>query len=117
MLLQLLLELGRDDEARALLGEYEGDPTSEWAYTAALLAYREGGDSPAANKALQRALKVNRHIPPYLVAKKRIPPALPDLVTLGGPDEAATYAGTYLNHWRRTPGAAEWLRRRAGIAP
>lgn len=115
LLLQLLLELGREDEAQALLKDYEDDWSADWAYTTALLAFRRGGDSPLANRALERALEVNHHVPSYLVGKKRIPPNQPEYITMGGPDEAAEYAAVYLNDWRKTPGAVEWVRQKAGI--
>jgi hypothetical protein len=32
----------------------------------------------------------------------------------GDEAEAQHYAARYLNHWRRTPGALDWLRARVG---
>jgi tetratricopeptide (TPR) repeat protein len=114
LLLRLLLELCREDEAQALLKDYEEDWSTDWVYTAALLAFRREGDVPLARRALEKAVEQNIHVPPYLVGKKRIPPSHPELITMGGPDEAAAYAADYLNDWRKTPGAVEWLGQRVG---
>jgi tetratricopeptide (TPR) repeat protein len=109
MLLNLLMELGQDDQARALLKEYPDDWTAESVYTAALLAFREKGDSPEARQALKKAAKMNKHAPAYLTGKKQIPLVQPDFITVGESDEAAGYAAEYLKYWRETPGAIEWL--------
>ena len=63
----LLLDLDRDEDLRRLLTENEDDASAVWAYTKALLAFREGGESPRANKLLSRATKVNKHVPAYLL--------------------------------------------------
>jgi hypothetical protein len=108
-LLNLLLTLNRDAEAQKLLKQYEDDGMAEWLYTRALLAFRTGGASAAAETALREAMDSNAHVLVYLTGRKRIPAHLPDYVTWGGEDEAITYASSYLAHWRRTPGAIDWL--------
>ncbi len=110
LLLNMLIDMGRDEQALALLRDYEGDWSADMAYSAALLAFREKGDSPEAKQALERAFEVNQHVPNYLTGWKRIPPQQSDMITMGGEDEAAAYASAYLNHWRKTPGAVDWLR-------
>jgi hypothetical protein len=109
-LLNLLLRLNRDAEAQELLEEYEEDGMAEWLYTRALLAFRAGGASQAAERALREALEMNPHVPAYLIGRKRIPGRLPDYIGWGDESEAAAYASSYLSSWRRTPGAADWLR-------
>lgn len=109
LLLNLLMELGQDEQARALLQDYEGDWSAEAAYTAALLAFREKGDSPESKQMLVHAFEVNQHVPDFLTGKKRIPYQQSDTITMGGADEAAYYASEYLNYWRKTPGAVDWL--------
>jgi hypothetical protein len=32
-----------------------------------------------------------------------------DNVTMGGEDQAVSYAAEHLNYWRQTPGAVKWL--------
>ena len=112
-LLSLSLDLGREEEVRKLLKEYRGDWSPDWAYTSALLAFRQGGDSKQANQALKKAIEVNPHVPAYLTGKKRIPSRLPATITLGGEDQAAVYAADHLNYWRKTPGSVAWLKEKA----
>ncbi|HET7091011.1 MAG TPA: hypothetical protein VFL17_20455, partial [Anaerolineae bacterium] len=108
-LLDLLLEMNRDDEAAKLIKKYRDEWSSVWCYTRALLEYRQSGASDRARKALARALEQNPHAPDYLIGKKRIPNRLPSLLGLGDENEAIDYAAKHLNHWRRTPGAVDWL--------
>jgi tetratricopeptide (TPR) repeat protein len=108
-LLQLLLELERGDEARALIAQYADEYSTTWLYTQALLAFQQEGDSSASVHALKEALKQNPHVPPYLSGQKRIPNRLPDTISPGAETEAIDYAVGHLNDWRRTPGAVEWM--------
>jgi tetratricopeptide (TPR) repeat protein len=108
-LLNLLLEMDQDAEARALLKQYD-DGMAEWLYTGALLEFRQGSAGRAANRRLNAALKHNPHVPAYLTARRRIPSQLPSYYGIGDEAEAVHYAHRYLNHWRRTPGAVEWLK-------
>jgi tetratricopeptide (TPR) repeat protein len=108
-LLDLLLEIDRGDEAAKLIRKYRDDWSSTWTYTRALLEFRTGGASSKSDKALSQALEQNPHVPDYLTGKKRIPNRLPEFIGLGDENEAIDYAAKHLNHWRRTPGAVEWL--------
>jgi tetratricopeptide (TPR) repeat protein len=108
-LLNLLLDLDADDEARTLLKEYD-DGMAEWLYTRALLAFRESGAGRKADAALKAALKMNRHVPAYLTGRKRLPASSPPYIGFGDDNEAQAYAAGYLKHWRKTPGAVEWLK-------
>jgi len=108
-LLQLLLELDRGDEARALIAQYADEYSATWLYTQALLAFQQEGDSDSSQRALKEALKQNPHVPAYLAEKKRIPNLLPDYISPGEETEAIDYATAHLNDWRRTPGAVEWI--------
>ncbi len=111
-LLNLLLEAEREAEAMALLKQHD-DGMAEWLYTWALMEFRQGGPGKAAERRLKAALKHNKHAPAYLTGRKRIPNPLPPYYGFGDDAEAAHYAHRYLNHWRRTPGAVEWLKRKA----
>ncbi len=111
-LLRLLVGLSRDEEAQALLNEYQDDWSAEWSYTAALLAFRRGA-GPESDEALETALVMNPHVPTYLTGRKRIPTRLPDHYSPGDKSEAVLYAAYTLSSWRKTPGAVEWLRRAA----
>jgi tetratricopeptide (TPR) repeat protein len=107
--ISLLLQLKRDDEAQELLDQYDGGMAT-WLYSRALVAFRKGGAYEDVNRLLKEAVEENRHVPDYLTGRKRLPNRMPNYITFGGEDEAVAYAGGHLNHWRRTPGAVEWLR-------
>ncbi|HEX9923330.1 MAG TPA: hypothetical protein VGD99_11775 [Anaerolineae bacterium] len=109
-LLNLLLSTKQDAGAQALLDEYD-DGMAEWLYTRALLTFRQEGAGPSANAALKEALRMNKHVPAYLTGRKRVPNRLPPYVGFGDDNEAAVYASGYLPHWRRTPGAIDWLKK------
>ncbi len=106
---KLLLELDRDADLQKLLKQFKDDAMAEWLYTWALAEFRKSGAGKEADKRLRKALKQNRYVSAYLSGKKRIPNPLPAYMGWGDEDEAAHYAAFYLNHWRRTPGAVEWL--------
>jgi tetratricopeptide (TPR) repeat protein len=112
-LLNLLVAMQRKDEAQTLIKQYDEDGMAEWLYTRALLEFAQSGPGRAAERALKEALETNRHVPPYLTGRKRIPVRLPGYITWGGEDEAIIYANSYLAHWRQTPGAIEWLQEHA----
>jgi tetratricopeptide (TPR) repeat protein len=116
-LLQLLLEIDRVEEARALIAQYEDEYSSTWLYTQALLAFKQDGASPASALALKKALKQNPYVPVYLSGQKRIPNRLPDYIEPGKESEAIDYAVGHLNDWRRTPGAVEWITPHAAPPP
>lgn len=109
LLLDCLLEMNRDEEAGRLLKQYEEDCTATWLYNWTLWAYRREGDSPEARRRLKDAVKWNAHVPAYLLRRKPLPYELPDLITLGGEDEAIAYAAAALPNWHRTEGALRWL--------
>jgi tetratricopeptide (TPR) repeat protein len=105
-----LLFLDRDDDLARLLRHYPEEGTAAWAYTQALLAFRQGGDSPAARQLLQQAIKTNRHVPDYLLGRKFPPPERPASYRPGDDSEALQYLGGFLAGWKSTPGAIAWLR-------
>jgi tetratricopeptide (TPR) repeat protein len=107
----MLLDLEMHDELEQLLKEYENDSSPEWAYTRALLAFRREGDTPTSRKLLAAAKKVNAHVPDYLARIKPMPREAPEYITMGGEDEAISYAAQFLPAWKETPGATAWLRK------
>ena len=108
-LLAALLELQLDKEAARLLKLYEGDIMADWTYGAALLAFRQKGDTATARKKLKKALACNPHIPAYLLGRKKIPKRLPDHISPGDATEAISYADGCRAGWSKTVGALEWL--------
>jgi tetratricopeptide (TPR) repeat protein len=116
-LASMLLDLEMHDELERLLEAYQDDASAEWAYTRALLAFRREGDTAGARKALTAAKKVNAHVPVYLARVKPMPREAPAYVTLGGEDEAISFAAQFLSAWKETPGATAWLRKTLKLAP
>ncbi len=108
-LLAHLLDLERYDEAEELLAQYEDDWMADWLYSRALVAFYRNGDSAEARRRLKDALQENRHVPHYLLGRKRLPQSLPGYLTWGGEDEAATYAARFFSGWQKIPGALDWL--------
>ena len=113
----MLLDLGQHDELERLIAQYKDDCSAEWAYTRALLAFRRDGDAPGARKLLMAAKKVNAHVPDYLCRIKPMPRNAPAYITMGGEDEAVSYAAQFLPAWKETPGATAWLRRTLKLLP
>lgn len=111
--LRLLLQLNRDAEAAELLDFYEEDGSATWAYGQALLAFRQHGDVARSRTALKRALRTNRHVPAYLTGAKPLPEEAPEAVGFGDESEAIDYALYNYALWWSTPGAVDWLKKRA----
>jgi tetratricopeptide (TPR) repeat protein len=103
-----LLNLDRDDELARLLEGYD-EILANFAYTRALLAFRQRGDSAEPRDLLKAARKANRHVPKFLLGEKRLPAEQPSYHGLGDENEAIVYAGSALSAWRSTPGALAWL--------
>jgi tetratricopeptide (TPR) repeat protein len=110
VLLPLLLELGRDEEAGALLAEYADDGTAMWTYGYALWTFRREGRSPAARGRLRAAMRSNRHGVRFLTADPSTIEDDFDMYSLGSEEEAIACARELGDAWRRTPGAIAWLR-------
>jgi len=109
-----LIEAGRDDDLDALFKTYRGDSGAGWSWTAALAAFRRGGDGAKSRTALDRAARANGYVAAYLLGTKRLPKSLPPFVSPGDEDEAVDYAARGAAGWRNTPGAIDWLRARLG---
>jgi len=109
LLMPCLIELGRDGDAEKLFQQYKEDGMAVWMYSRALLYFRKHGDSPTADESLKAALGENKHVPSYLLGRKRMPRALPDHYGFGDDNEAVLYAHGNRAAWKATPGALEWL--------
>src|SRR6516225_5504995 len=105
-----LLFLDRDDDLARLLQQYPDEASAAWAYTKALLAFRQHGDTPEARQLLKEAKKTNKHVPAYLVGEKFPPTEQPGYYSRGDESEALNYVGSFLAGWKATPGAVAWLR-------
>lgn len=109
-----LLNLDRDEELAQLLEQYGDEGSATWAYTRALLAFRQNGDTPEARRLLKDAKKINKHVPDFLLGQKRLPMEPPSSYSPGTPSEAIEYAGTFLAPWKNTAGALDWLQEVTG---
>ena len=104
-----LLFLDRDNDLAHLLLQYD-EPSATWAYTKALLAFRQHGDTPEARQLLTQAKKSNKHVPAFLTGEKYPPPGRPGYYSPGDENEALNYVGSFLAAWKSTSGAITWLR-------
>jgi tetratricopeptide (TPR) repeat protein len=109
VLITILLDLGRLDEASKLLAHYD-EGNAVWSYSSALLGFRRTGDTPASRKKLITALHANALVPSYLLGILALPKALPPYVGHGGESEAHHYAKENGGLWSNAPGALAWLR-------
>ncbi len=108
LLLPRLLELGRDSEAARFMKESQDEPSANWTYTRALLAYRLGGDSAMARKELHKAVKVNPFVIDCLSDDSETR-RIPDSYSPGSPEEAVICTEELRPAVTATPGALEWL--------
>ena len=109
LLMPCLIELGRDKDAEDLYMQYAGDGMAVWIYSRALLDFRKHGDSQTASRSLKAALDENKHVPAYILGRKKIPRTLPSYYGLGDVNEAVYYAYGNRAAWKATVGALEWL--------
>jgi tetratricopeptide (TPR) repeat protein len=109
LLMPCLLELGRDKDAEKLFRQYKEDGMAIWMYSRTLLDFRKHGASPIADKSLKAAMNENKHVPAYLLGRKKMPPHLPSYYGFGDENEAVLFAHGNETAWKATPGALEWL--------
>jgi len=109
LLMPYLIELGRDADAENLFGQYKEDGMAVWMYSRALLDFRKEGNSLAATKSLKAAFEENKHVPAYLLGRKKMPRHLPDYYGFGDENEAIVFAHGNRLAWEATGGALEWL--------
>jgi len=109
LLMPRLIEMERDEEAEALFNEYLDDGMASRIYSRALLDFRKMGDSEISRKSLAAAVKKNKHIPAYLLGRKKMPRSLPEYYSPGAETEAVFYTKENLEAWKITPGALDWL--------
>lgn len=102
----LLLEQGRDAEARAVLDHYP-EETAQWLYLKALVEFRKSGRSTAAKRALRAAFKANAYVVALLQSDE--PPLMPNSYSLGSPEEAAICLAEQARVWEETEGYLGWM--------
>jgi tetratricopeptide (TPR) repeat protein len=89
----------------------------EWEWTAALAAFRRGGDTATSRRLLDSAVRQYPAVVPYLTGAKRLPRILPPYETDDPAEEAINYFADHAFAWRNTPGALAWVRARVGTQP
>jgi len=104
-----LLAEGPHEKLVRLLEQYDDD-SATWAYTKALVAFRQHGDTAETRKLLKLARAANEHVPAYLLSQKPLPRERPDYYSPGDRNEAVLYVASALSGWRETPGATAWLK-------
>lgn len=109
LLINTLLELGRDGEAEQLIRQFPDDVAADWFYSRALLAWLREGDTPATRDILSEAIDSNIFVPDYILGREKLPRILPDRVSFGEEDEAIVYAVLAKGAWHRDSEALEWL--------
>ena len=105
-----LLELGRNDDCRQVLKQYQDGGDCFTAYNLALLEFRQHGDKAKTRDLLTKAFQANEHVPKYLVSNLRLPNGSPDSYSWQSPEEAQIYIGLSQRAWKTTPGAIAWMR-------
>ncbi|HEY4592308.1 MAG TPA: tetratricopeptide repeat protein, partial [Thermoanaerobaculia bacterium] len=114
-LVNLLIELGRDEEAWRLFESYPEDGAL-LEFPRALLSFRRHGDSPEARQALKGAIQLNLFVPGMLLGDLE-PPPRGDFYSPSGEREAGLYLTLSRGTWAQTEGALEWLRKRTAPPP
>ena len=104
-----LTEMGRDKELGTLLHKYRVDAGAIWAYSFALYSFRVEGDSRRARTRLNKAFRLNAHIPFFMLNAKQLPRERPKRYKSGDENEAISYVEHNLQAWRQTKGALEWI--------
>lgn len=109
-LVHWLLILGRDAQLDALIRRYKSPGDPQWAFPAALAAFRRKGDAAPARKALAAALAANPHVAPLLTGRRKPPKAMPAYYSPGDRSEAVIYVAEGGHEaWAEVPGALAWL--------
>ena len=104
-----LLAEGSHEKLVRLLEQYDED-SATWAYTKALVAFRQHGDTAETRKLLKLAKAANQHVPAYLLSQEPLPRERPAYYSPGDRNEAVLYVVSALSGWRETPGATAWLK-------
>ncbi len=105
-----LVLLGRHEETLALMdANPEDEYSAVWAYSRALIAYRDQGDKRQSRELRAFAVRVNRFVPDYLSGASRMPKYPPDYVNPGDKTEAVSYVYDNRQAWLDSPGSVEWL--------
>ena len=108
---EALFKLGRLEDALRISEQYRDDMMPETLYGRALALFKLG-QRQEASVALKEAVEYLPLVSKELLkTKHRLPrTARPDVVTLGGADEAYYYWERWGQFWEEDPEVLEWLR-------
>lgn len=109
LLMDILLILGKDKDAKQLHKSYKDDGMAHWMWAGALLSFREKGDSPISEKDLKAAIQTNGFVLAYLVGKKKLPKKTSAYMSIGSKEEAISYVEHAIDAWQTSPGALDWV--------
>jgi hypothetical protein len=107
----LLLKKDEPNYLAYLFERYKGDCMAHFLYNRALWFYSKH-KMPEANVALRNALMRNPYVPIYLLGIAPLPSVIPQVVSLGSSEEAASYAFCAQKNWNSLDGAKNWLCRK-----
>ncbi|MCO6451625.1 MAG: hypothetical protein J5I90_12635 [Caldilineales bacterium] len=110
-----LLSEKRIRELKELFAAYADDPTPDMIYNKTLVLFQESGDSGPARHQLRDAKRWNAHVAPILLGYSDLPSSPPHLVEPGSVEEAEAYTLAAISMWKNTPGAMDWLAKRARV--
>jgi tetratricopeptide (TPR) repeat protein len=108
---QCLLHANRLDELDELLNHsiYKDDFSAEWAFTRALLEYRQGKDRQEVRRRLEAAQQLNPFVAPMLRGELDPPTRLPEIYSPGSEEEAVICVTQIADGWQQSPGALKLL--------
>jgi predicted Zn-dependent protease len=109
-----LVESGKLPAAEMLRRAFGQDGRADALYLAALLAFAREGGTAYAVRVLAEALAENPLVPDFLLGKRRLPKALPEMAGAGDEHEATACAMIQGGAWRSVPDALAWLKRLVG---
>ena len=95
-----------------LLQEY-GEYPIVMLFSKAFMSFIRLGDTKESRAVATEAIQGNKYVVKYLTGQLKLPKSLPDAITLGGKDEAASYASLAKKVWQQGNGALFWLKKLA----
>ena len=95
-----LLFLDRDDDLDRLLQQYADEGSAAWAYTKALLAFRQHGDNPEARQLLKAGPEIEQARPGLSPGQEVSAAEQPGYYSPGDESEALNYIGSFMAGWK-----------------
>lgn len=108
LLMPLLVEVGRLDEAESLSKQFTNDKSAHLLYSRALLNFKRFGPCPLADNALEQAVRQNPSVLDFLCGAD-MPAVDTDSFEAGSKEEAVNYLEVGMEGWLSTDGAIIWL--------